>query len=89
MTSFSSRIVQILALIAAFAVTGVAEESRRGFYTADLSGGGKILFFVENNHGIAAYVFNQPFGEVSVGSATIAGNGSFSMTTTEGETIMG
>jgi hypothetical protein len=89
MKSFSSRLLQIFALIAAFAMTGFAEESRRGFFTADLSGGGKILFFVENNHGIAAYVFNQPFGEVSVGSATIAGNGSFSMTTTEGETITG
>ena len=89
MNSFSSRILQVLALLAAFAVTGVAQESKRGFFTADLSGGGKILFVVENNHGLAAYVFNQPFGEVSVGSATIAEDGSFSMTTTEGETIAG
>ena len=89
MTSFPARILQVLALIAAFAVTGVAEESRRGFFTADLSGGGKILFFVENNHGLAAYVFNQPLGEVRVGSATIAANGSFSMTTNDGESITG
>jgi hypothetical protein len=89
MTSFVSRTLQILALCAAFAVTGFAGESRRGFFTADLSGGGKILFFVENNHGIAAYVFDHPFGEVSVGSATIAGDGAFSMTTTEGEAITG
>lgn len=91
MTSSSSRIFQILALIAAFAVTGLAGEgeSKRGFFTADLSGGGKILFVVENNHGLAAYVFNQPLGEVNVGSATIAENGSFNMTTTEGETITG
>lgn len=89
MTSFPARILQILTLIAAFAVTGFADESRRGFFTADLSGGGKILFFVENNHGLAAYVFNHPFGEVSVGSATIAENGSFTMITTENETITG
>ena len=89
MTTFPLRILQILALVAAFAVPGVAEQSKRGFFTADLSGGGKILFFVENNHGLAAYVFNHPFGEVSVGSATIAENGSFNMITTEGETITG
>lgn len=84
-----SRTLQITALLVAFAASAAAQESQRGFYEADISGGGKILFFAENNNGMAAYVFDRSVGSVSIGSATLTADGSFTLTTNRGETMTG
>ena len=89
MKQLVTRTLQITALLVAFAVSASAQQSQRGFYEADISGGGKILFFVENNNGMAAYVFDRNVGNVSIGSATLAPDGSFTLTTNRGETMTG
>lgn len=83
------RTLQVSALLVALALSAVAQESQRGFYEGDIQGGGKILFFAENNSGMAAYVFDRSVGTVSIGSATLAANGSFTLTTNRGETMNG
>ena len=84
-----NRTVHVAAILVALAISAVAQQSQRGFYEGDLSGGGKILFFAENNNGMAAYVFDRAVGTVSIGSANLAENGSFTLTTNRGETITG
>ena len=84
-----TRTMQAAALLFALAVSSFAQESQRGFYEADIQGGGKILFFAENNNGMAAYVFDRALGSVGIGSATLAGDGSFTLTTNRGETMTG
>ena len=84
-----TRTVQIMAIIMALTASAFAQESQRGFYEADIQGGGKILFFAENNNGMAVYVFDRAVGQVSIGSATLAANGSFTLTTNRGETMTG
>lgn len=84
------RTLQLGALLIALAVPAFAQESKRGFFEGDLAGGGKILFFAENNSEISAYVFEAALGGGgSIGSAVVEENGAFTLTTTSGETISG
>ena len=83
------RTLQVSALLVALALSAVAQESQRGFYEGDIQGGGKILFFAENNSGMAVYVFDRSVGLVSIGAATLAADGSFTLTTNRGEAITG
>jgi len=53
-----SRILLFLGLLFAFAAPGFAEESHRGFFEADLTGGGKAVFFIQANHTLSVYVFD-------------------------------
>lgn len=89
MAKVISSLTAAVALLLAFAAPAHAEQSKRGFYEGDLPGGGKILFFTENNHGMAAYVFDRALGSVALGSATLAGDGSFTLTTNRGENMTG
>lgn len=84
-----TRTLCLAALLVAFAIPAIAQESQRGFYEGDLQGGGKILFFAENNNGMAVYVFDRSVGSVSIGSATLGANGAFTLTTNRGETMTG
>lgn len=84
-----NRALQISALLIAFAVSGVAQESNRGFFEGNSVDGSKILFFVESNSSISVYVFNKGQRTATVGAAAINVNGSFTITTTTGETITG
>lgn len=84
-----TRTIHVAALLVALAISSIAQESQRGFYEADIQGGGKILFFAENNNGMAAYVFDRAVGSVGLGSASMAPDGSFALTTNRGEAMNG
>ena len=83
------RILLILGLLLAFAVPGRAEESHRGFFEADLSGGGKAVFFVQGNHALSVYVFDVATSTASFAGGDIADDGTFSVTASNGATITG
>lgn len=79
----------VLGLLLAFAAPGFGEESHRGLFEADLSGGGKVVFFVQGNHALSVYVFNVATTTASFAGGAIADDGSFSVTTSAGDTIAG
>ncbi|HSH37461.1 MAG TPA: hypothetical protein VK993_01640 [Chthoniobacterales bacterium] len=83
------RALQISALLIALAAPAVAQESNRGFFEGNARDGSKILFLVENNGSISAYVFNRGQRSGNVGAAAIDVNGSFTITFSNGETITG
>jgi hypothetical protein len=82
------RSIQTLALLLALASPAFAEESNRGLYEGNLSGGGKILFFVQGNHVISAYLFDVAGQAASQASGKI-NNGSFTLTTSANATLTG
>ena len=84
-----SQILLFLGLLFAFAAPGRAEESHRGFFETDLTGGGKAVFFVQGNHALSVYVFDVATNTVSFAGGEIADNGTFSMTASNGATISG
>lgn len=84
-----SRTFLILGLLLAFAAPGRAEESHRGFFEADLTGGGKAVFFVQGNHAISVYVFDVAGTTASFAGGDIAADGTFSLVTNDGATISG
>lgn len=78
-------------LVLALACAGLAfgDESKRGFYEGNLTGGGKIVFFVQGNHAISAYFFDVA-GQQSGFAGGGAGNkGTFSLKTDKKQTIDG
>src|SRR4051812_1160913 len=83
------RSLQVCALLVALAVPGFAEESRRGFYEGNLTGGGRIVFFVQGNHALSIYVFDTAGHQAYFGGGTVADNGTFTLTTTPAGTISG
>lgn len=82
------RAIQIATLLLAFAAPAFAQESKRGIFNGDLPDGGKVVFFVEGNNGLSAYVFDGN-NHVSLGSAALDPDGSFTLTTNDGESITG
>lgn len=84
-----NRILLFLGLLLAFAAPGFAEESHRGFFEADLNGGGKAVFFVQGNHALSVYVFDVATSTASFAGGDIATDGSFSVTASNGATITG
>lgn len=89
MQTFINRFLLFFGLLLAFAVPGRAEESHRGFFEADLSGGGKAVFFVQGNHALSVYVFDVATGTASFAGGDIADDGTFSVTASNGATITG
>src|SRR3954464_15186763 len=83
------RSLQVCALLVALAVPGFAEESRRGFYEGNLTGGGRIVFFVQGNHALSTYVFDTAGHQAYFGGGTVNDNGTFTLTTTPAGTITG
>ena len=81
--------IQVCALLIALAVPSFAEESKRGFYEGNLAGGGRVIFFVQGNHALSTYVFDAAGHQASFGGATVADNGTFTVTLTPGGTITG
>ncbi len=79
----------ILGVLLAFAVPGRGEESHRGFFEADLAGGGKAVFFIQGNHALSIYLFDVAASKVSFGGGEVAGDGTFSVVTDAGATITG
>jgi hypothetical protein len=88
MKNLVTRSVQILALLVALAIPAFAEESNRGLYEGNLSGGGKIVFFVQGNHVISAYIFDVG-GQAASQAMGSVNNGSFTLTTSANATLTG
>jgi|KBSMisStandDraft_5_1062788.scaffolds.fasta_scaffold48783_2 hypothetical protein len=82
-------ILAVLGILLSFAGQGRAEESHRGFFEADLAGGGKAVFFVQGNHALSIYVFDVASGAVSFAGGDIANDGTFSVTASNGAVISG
>ncbi len=89
MKTFTVRLLLFLGLLLTFAAPGRAEESHRGFFEADLAGGGKAVFFVQGNHAISIYVFDIATGTASFAGGDIAADGTFSVVASDGSTIAG
>ena len=93
MHSYIIKSIQIsLALLAcastAFA-TASAGESKRGFYKAELAGGGKAIFFVQANHSLSAYLLDKAGQQASYAGGEIEKNGTFSLTTSANQSLTG
>jgi hypothetical protein len=89
MKTFMARLLLFLGLLLTFAATGRGEESHRGFFEADLAGGGKAVFFVQGNHAISIYVFDVATSTASFAGGDIADDGTFSVVANNGATITG
>jgi hypothetical protein len=89
MKTVITRTLQILALLIALAIPAFSEESNRGLYEGNLAGGGKVVFFLQGNHSISAYVFDTAGHQASFAGGKVNSNGSFSLTTNTGGTITG
>ncbi len=83
------RSLQVCALLIAFAIPSLAEESKRGFYEGNLAGGGKVVFFVQGNRALSAYVFDTSGQQASFAGGAVADNGTFTLTTSSSATISG
>jgi hypothetical protein len=83
-----TRSIQALALLIALAVPAFAEESNRGLYEGNLTGGGKIVFFVQGNHVLSAYIFDVGGKVASQANGKITGN-SFTLTTSGNASLTG
>src|SRR5437763_17158482 len=81
--------IQVCALLIALAVPRVAEESKRGFYEGNLAGGGRAVFFVQGNHALSTYIFDVAGHQAAFGGATVADDGTFTLTLTPSSTITG
>ena len=79
--------VIVLALVSAGLALGA--ESNRGFYEGNLTGGGKIVFFVQGNHAISAYFFDVAGQQTGFAGGGAGNNGTFSLKTNKQVTISG
>ena len=89
MKQWITKSIQVCALLVALAVTSFAEESKRGFFEGNLAGGGRVVFFVQGNHALSTYVFDVAGHQAAFGGATVADNGTFTLTLTPSGTITG
>jgi hypothetical protein len=89
MKQWLSKSIQVCALLIALAVPSFAEESKRGFYEGTLTGGGRVVFFVQGNHALSTYVFDVAGHQAAFGGGTVANNGSFTLTLNPSGTISG
>src|SRR3954462_10320150 len=89
MKQWLSRSLQVCALLIVLAVPSFAEESRRGFYEGNLTGGGRVVFFVQGNHALSTYIFDTAGHQAYFGGGTVNDNGTFTVTTTPAGTISG
>lgn len=89
MKKLLTRSIQILALLVALAVPAFSEQSNRGLYEGDLSGGGKIIFFVQANHVLSVSIFDVAGQAASLAPGKIKKDGTFSLTTSANETLSG
>src|SRR3954470_21314296 len=89
MKQWLSKTIQVCALLIALAIPSFAEESRRGFYEGNLTGGGRVVFFVQGNHALSTYIFDTAGRQAYFGGGTVNDNGTFTLTTTPASTITG
>jgi hypothetical protein len=89
MKQMLTRSLQVFALLVALAITSSADESKRGLFEGNLTGGGKVVFFAQGNFSISAYVFDAAGHQASFGGGAAADNGTFTLTLTPAGTITG
>jgi len=89
MKQWIAKSIQVCALVIALAVPSFAEESKRGFFEGNLAGGGRVIFFVQGNHALSTYVFDVAGHQAAFGGATVADDGTFTLTLTPSGTITG
>ncbi len=89
MKQWLNKTIQVCALLIALAVPSFAEESRRGFYEGNLTGGGRVVFFVQGNHALSTYIFDTAGHQAYFGGGTVNDNGTFTLTATPSGTISG
>ena len=89
MKQWLTKSIQVCALLIALAVPSFAEESKRGFYEGNLTGGGRVVFFVQGNHALSTYVFDTAGHQAYFGGTTVNDNGTFTLTLTPSGTISG
>ena len=89
MKKLITRSLLLLGLLLALTLPVRAEESHRGFFEADLTGGGKAVFFVQGNHALSIYVFDVATSTASFAGGEIADDGTFSVTASNGAIITG
>jgi hypothetical protein len=77
MKKLITRSLLLLGLLLALTLPARAEESHRGFFEADLTGGGKAVFFVQGNHALSIYVFDVATSTASFAGGEIADDGTF------------
>jgi hypothetical protein len=83
------RSLQTVALLFALAIPAFAEESNRGLFEGDLSGGGRIVAFVQGNHAISLYIFDTAGHTAAFAGGGVKGDGTFSIRTNSGGTLTG
>jgi hypothetical protein len=89
MKQWFTRSLMVCALLIALAVPSFAEESKRGFYEGNLTGGGRVVFFVQGNHALSTYVFDTAGHQAYFGGGTVNDAGAFTLTTAPSGTISG
>jgi hypothetical protein len=89
MKQMLTRSLQVCALLIALAITSSADESKRGLFEGNLTGGGKVVFFAQGNFSLSAYVFDAAGHQASFGGGSVADNGAFTLTLTPAGTITG
>jgi hypothetical protein len=89
MKGILGKYLSVLALTLALAAPALADESKRGFYEGDLTGGGKIVFFVQGNHAISAYFFDVAGKQNGFAAGSGENDGKFTLHTNNQQTITG
>ena len=89
MKGLVGRYLSLLALVLALAAPAFADESKRGFYEGDLTGGGKIVFFVQGNHAVSAYFFDVAGKQSGFAAGGAGDDGKFTLHTSNQQTITG
>ncbi|MGI9088155.1 MAG: hypothetical protein ACR2HH_10525 [Chthoniobacterales bacterium] len=89
MKQIALRSIGFCVLLIACATAAFAEESNRGFYEGDIAGGGKIVFFVQANHSLSAYLFDTAGHQASFAGGPVNGNRSFNLLTSANQALVG
>jgi hypothetical protein len=89
MKTVVTRTIQLFALLVALAMPAFGEESHRGLYEGNLTGNGRVVFFLQGNHALSAYVFDAAGHQASFAGGKVADNGTFTLTTNLNATITG
>ncbi len=79
----------LIAIITMWANSAFAEQSKRGLFEGNLPSGGGVVFFVQGNHAISAYLFDAVAHQASFGGAAVAANGTFTIAAFPSDTISG
>src|SRR5881394_2537421 len=89
MKGILGKFLSVLVLALCLAPTAWGDQSKRGFFEGDLTGGGKIVFFVQGNHAISAYFFDVTGKQSGFAGGGAGNDGKFTLHTNDHQTITG